>query len=576
MIECIRGTGGCNGWVHPACCGLILTQDELEAIDSYICPLCESPSDDFTKMKALNTKLANHLAKKERKRKLAVAAAGSGSSEKKEKGKAKAPKDEKKSSTKTSTPKASSVAGSSTNGLSASASNPKRKWTCKQCAHENLDREAIECEACHLARKSKSSSSSSKNKSSSSSSSKEKKQKKHKHDAAAAAKDGDDDDHDRRRSHRESNKKKKSYHIPNSDEDLSSAGESGDDESRLKKKHRGNKRRRHTDDNDDDNVTKSESDEAEFQIELKKKPKHDMAAAAVVPSSMVIEKIMGVRKRELVEPAAVGSAPDSAVASIFAPRTVTTVVTEYYIKWKGFSYLHCSWESLEVLLEIDGFNNKQRIKRFHEKEHHHHHQKPFEEGAEESEMEYFNPEYLEVHRILTDRKETPIPADPAFPDAPEDDGVRYLVKWRILPYTDATWERACDLKDDVAIERYRNYKIVPPKESWEPLPRPTLREYRKLDESPLFGEDQTLSLRAYQLEGLNWLIWNWYNERPSILADEMGLGKTIVSAHAHIIDCMYVVIDINSLSATVFVSSKPWRSWTDCDSVTTSCHVVRS
>ncbi|CAM9834851.1 unnamed protein product, partial [Scytosiphon promiscuus] len=36
-----------------------------------------------------------------------------------------------------------------------------------------------------------------------------------------------------------------------------------------------------------------------------------------------------------------------------------------------------------------------------------------------------------------------------------------------------------------------------------------------------------LTLRDYQLEGVNWLLWNWWNHRSSILADEMGLGKTI-------------------------------------------------
>lgn len=40
-------------------------------------------------------------------------------------------------------------------------------------------------------------------------------------------------------------------------------------------------------------------------------------------------------------------------------------------------------------------------------------------------------------------------------------------------------------------------------------------------------EESGLALREYQLTGLNWLIWNWYNSRSSILADEMGLGKTI-------------------------------------------------
>jgi SNF2 family DNA or RNA helicase len=38
-----------------------------------------------------------------------------------------------------------------------------------------------------------------------------------------------------------------------------------------------------------------------------------------------------------------------------------------------------------------------------------------------------------------------------------------------------------------------------------------------------------LKLRDYQLEGVNWLLWNWWNKRSCILADEMGLGKTIQS-----------------------------------------------
>lgn len=43
-------------------------------------------------------------------------------------------------------------------------------------------------------------------------------------------------------------------------------------------------------------------------------------------------------------------------------------------------------------------------------------------------------------------------------------------------------------------------------------------------------------LREYQLEGLNWLAFNWVNKRNSILADEMGLGKTVqcISLLAHL------------------------------------------
>ncbi|CAN0106462.1 unnamed protein product, partial [Discosporangium mesarthrocarpum] len=72
----------------------------------------------------------------------------------------------------------------------------------------------------------------------------------------------------------------------------------------------------------------------------------------------------------------------------------------------------------------------------------------------------------------------------------------------------------------------------------------TVREFKKLSTSPVFGVTAAeaaaresspdaaaaaggLTLREYQLEGVNWLLWNWWNHRSSILADEMGLGKTI-------------------------------------------------
>jgi SNF2 family DNA or RNA helicase len=40
--------------------------------------------------------------------------------------------------------------------------------------------------------------------------------------------------------------------------------------------------------------------------------------------------------------------------------------------------------------------------------------------------------------------------------------------------------------------------------------------------SPPFKDGR--ELRKYQLEGLNWLLFNWSRGRNSILADEMGLG----------------------------------------------------
>ena len=51
--------------------------------------------------------------------------------------------------------------------------------------------------------------------------------------------------------------------------------------------------------------------------------------------------------------------------------------------------------------------------------------------------------------------------------------------------------------------------------------------------------ENPLKLRSYQLEGVNWLLWNWFNKRSCILADEMGLGKVnhgtiyVLDLHVH-------------------------------------------
>ncbi|RMX70437.1 hypothetical protein KXD40_004000 [Peronospora effusa] len=460
MIECIRGSGGCHGWVHPSCCGLILTQNELEALDAYVCPLCEKPDDDFTALRAFNTSLANRQAKRQRHQQ--------------------------------------------------HVKPVKNPWVCLTCQHPNRDRRTRECEVCHTKRIVP-----------------HYKQKKPPEDDEETARVLAQDE--RRHSKRAANKKRKSYHVPNSDEDL---GTSDDDEYKKKKT---KKYKKYTKRDDE-----SESDEAEYQVDklphqFKMETSQAQASVMATPT-MIIDKIMGMRnQREDVESKArpVAVATDLMSSNLFTNRPTKTTIVEYLIKWKGFAYMHATWETEQVLLEMDPLTNKQKIKRFHEKEQLRLHQPHRQAGnlngdsMAVDELEYFNPEYLEIHRIVAHRQDPPMLADANFPDAPIDDGMRYYIKWRVLSYTEATWERACDIKDDAALLKYKATIVVPDEEVWKPKPRPSIREYRKLEASPLFGEDQSLSLRAYQLEGLNWLLWNWYNERPSILADEMGLGKTI-------------------------------------------------
>lgn len=45
-------------------------------------------------------------------------------------------------------------------------------------------------------------------------------------------------------------------------------------------------------------------------------------------------------------------------------------------------------------------------------------------------------------------------------------------------------------------------------------------------------------LRPFQVDGVNWLSFQWWCGRPAILADEMGLGKTctVITALAKLVE----------------------------------------
>jgi SNF2 family DNA or RNA helicase len=51
-----------------------------------------------------------------------------------------------------------------------------------------------------------------------------------------------------------------------------------------------------------------------------------------------------------------------------------------------------------------------------------------------------------------------------------------------------------------------------------------LKRFVPYKKSPIYKSN--LRLRDYQVQGVNWVLKNWYGQRGCILADEMGLGKT--------------------------------------------------
>ncbi|XP_052053519.1 chromodomain-helicase-DNA-binding protein 3 isoform X4 [Apodemus sylvaticus] len=221
---------------------------------------------------------------------------------------------------------------------------------------------------------------------------------------------------------------------------------------------------------------------------------------------------------------------------------------EFFVKWVGLSYWHCSWAK-ELQLEIfhlvmyrnyqrkndmdepppldygsgedDGKSDKRKVKDPH--------------YAEMEEKYYrfgIKPEWMTVHRIINHSMD-------------KKGNYHYLVKWKDLPYDQSTWE-----EDEMNIPEYddqkqsywRHRELIMGEDPAQPRKykkkkkelqgdgppsSPTNDPTVKYETQPRFITATGGTLHMYQLEGLNWLRFSWAQGTDTILADEMGLGKTI-------------------------------------------------
>ncbi|XP_063305772.1 chromodomain-helicase-DNA-binding protein 3 [Pelobates fuscus] len=219
---------------------------------------------------------------------------------------------------------------------------------------------------------------------------------------------------------------------------------------------------------------------------------------------------------------------------------------EFFVKWAGMSYWHCSWIT-ELQLEIFHtvmYRNFQRKNDMDEPP-------PFDYGSGEDEgksekskdAEYsdleekfyrygIKPEWMSIQRIINHSMD-------------KRGCYHYLIKWRDLAYDQSTWE-----EDDMKLPDYDYHKQMywrhrelvmgdstscPPKykrhhkESYlEEVPNTPINDPTvKYETQPEFVTSTGGTLHMYQLEGLNWLRFSWAQGTDTILADEMGLGKTI-------------------------------------------------
>ncbi|XP_076847370.1 chromodomain-helicase-DNA-binding protein 2 isoform X2 [Brachyhypopomus gauderio] len=209
--------------------------------------------------------------------------------------------------------------------------------------------------------------------------------------------------------------------------------------------------------------------------------------------------------------------------------------THFLIKWKGWSYIHNTWESVDSLTQqkVKGMKKLENFKKKNDE------LNAWLRKASPEDLEYYNcqqeltidlnKQFQIVERVIAVRTaKSQVPSD--FPSHKTTSSEpEYLCKWMGLPYAECTWEDGALIgkKFQSCIDSFnhRNVsKTIPSKDCKVLKQRP---RFVALKKQPSYIGDESLELRDYQLDGLNWLAHSWCRCNSVILADEMGLGKTI-------------------------------------------------
>ncbi|XP_067111324.1 LOW QUALITY PROTEIN: chromodomain-helicase-DNA-binding protein 4-like [Osmerus mordax] len=264
-----------------------------------------------------------------------------------------------------------------------------------------------------------------------------------------------------------------------------------------------------------------------------------------------VQKILTWRWGDPPPPTPVPRPPDLPADSPDPAPLAGRPEREFFAKWSNMSYWHCSWVS-ELQLELHCqvmFRNYQRKNDMDEPP-------PIDfggEGEEDKSTKRKNKdplyakmeekfyrfgikmEWMMIHRILNHSMD-------------KKNNVHYLIKWKDLPYDQATWEA-----EDMDVPEFDIYKLqywhhrelmmgdegkpgkkVKVKGKVKRLDRPpenpVVDPTIKFDRQPEYLDSTGGTLHPYQLEGLNWLRFSWAQGTDTILADEMGLGKTVQTA----------------------------------------------
>jgi chromodomain-helicase-DNA-binding protein 4 len=213
----------------------------------------------------------------------------------------------------------------------------------------------------------------------------------------------------------------------------------------------------------------------------------------------------------------------------YRPGTPCELVSEddkqYLIKWENESYFRAAWHSGAWTWGVTaGVQRKAFFRK--------------EDGPKMRTEDAIPEEYLRIDIVLDIKYTSYVEVRTEDIDKARIKEVdSALIKYKGLGYEDTVWEKVPTAEDgdrwldfvtaynDWVAGRYVKFPKQGPLKGRLEKARQTpfaKLEREKQPENLVGGE-----LMKYQLEGLNWLYYKWYDQKNAILADEMGLGKTI-------------------------------------------------
>jgi len=242
---------------------------------------------------------------------------------------------------------------------------------------------------------------------------------------------------------------------------------------------------------------------------------------------------------------------------------------EYLIKWENKSYFNCSWMPGAW---VWGVTTTVMRKAFFRRD----------EGANMlpkfTTEEAIPEEYLRMEIVFDVRyNDDYSPRSEASDKAHINDVDEVLAKFQGLGYDEAVWEEppspdeperwsdfVAAYNEYLAGKYFKHQPYSVMKERIDKFRAANFEKKIELKRQPssLTGGE----IMPYQMEGLNWLLYNFHQKKNVILADEMGLGKTIqiVSLLASLVkDNPQVCFDENliaisdAISAGRFLSLRP-------------------